>query len=98
MQFLVLAYDARDEGAPQRRLDAREAHLASIAQFKASGNIKMGAAILDDDGKMVGSCIIADFPHRGALDAWLASDPYILQDVWEDVYVQGCKIAPSFVA
>jgi len=97
MQFLVLAYDAQDDGAPQRRLDAREAHLASIATFKERGNIKMGAAILGDDGKMAGSCIIADFENRGALDAWLASDPYIVQDVWEDVYVQGCKIAPSFV-
>ena len=97
MQFLVLAYDARDEAAPQRRLDAREAHLTSIAKFKETGNIRMGAAILDDDGKMVGSCIVAEFDNRGALDAWLATDPYIINDVWEDVFVQGCKVAPVFL-
>jgi hypothetical protein len=96
MQFLVLAYDATDEGAAKRRLDARSAHLEVIARYKESGNMKIGAAILNDDGQMVGSCIIADFPDREALDAWLVDEPYILQDVWQDIYVQGCKIAPSF--
>ncbi len=96
MQFLILAYDAKDAGAPARRLEAREAHLALIAKYKASGNMKIGAAILDEAGNMAGSCIIADFPSRAALDAWLAEEPYILQKVWGDVTIQGCKIAPSF--
>lgn len=96
MQFLVIAYDARDEGAAARRLAAREAHLAHVADFKERGHVKMGAAILDDAGAMVGSCVIADFPSRAALDAWLAEDPYITQDVWHDVYVQDCRIAPAF--
>lgn len=95
MQFLVLAYDAKDDAAPQRRLDAREDHLASIEAFKEMGHIKMAAAIMDN-GKMVGSCIVADFPTREALDKWLAGDPYIHNDVWQDVYVQDCKIAPPF--
>ncbi len=97
MQFLVLAYDAKDEGAAQRRLDARNAHLAMIEALKDAGNMKMGAAILNDEGKMVGSCIIAEFPTRADLDGWLAGDPYMVHDVWHDIYVQDCKIAPSFV-
>lgn len=97
MQFLVLAYDAKDEGAAQRRMEAREEHLACIAVYKEMGHIKMGAAILDD-GKMVGSCIIADFETREALDKWLAGDPYMHHNVWQDVYIQDCKIAPSFVS
>ncbi|MBY0407384.1 MAG: YciI family protein [Rickettsiales bacterium] len=97
MQFLILAYDAKDSGAAQRRMDAREAHLALIAKYKASGNMKMGAAILDDAGAMKGSCIIAEFPSRAELEAWLAEEPYMLQNVWGDVQVQVCKIAPSFV-
>ena len=96
MQFLVLAYDSKDEGAAQRRLEVREAHLATIAKYKASGNMRIGAAILDDDGAMVGSCIIADFPSRAELDAWLMDEPYLTQNVWDEVYVQGCKLAPAF--
>ena len=98
MQFLVLAYDAKDADAPQRRLDARQAHLDTIARYKASGNMKMGAAIMDETGKMIGSCIIADFPSRQELSAWLAEDPYVRNKVWQEIQVQDCKIVPSFVA
>ena len=97
MQFLVLAYDAKDEGAPARRLEARQAHLDTIARYKASGNMKIGAAILDEAGKMCGSCIIADFPSREEFQSWLDNDPYTQQKVWGEVKVQECKIAPSFV-
>jgi uncharacterized protein YciI len=96
MQFLILAYDAKDSGAPQRRMAAREAHLASIAQYKASGNVHIGAALLDDSGNMTGSTLVVDFPSRAEADAWLADDPYSVQKVWQDVTVIACKIAPSF--
>lgn len=96
MQFLILAYDAQDSGALKRRMDAREAHLALIARYKAQGHMKMGAAILDEAGNMAGSCIIADFPSRAELDAWLAEEPYVTAKVWENIQISGCKVAPSF--
>ena len=96
MQFLLLAYDAADENAMSRRMAARDAHMATIARYKAGGHMKMGAAILDDAGKMIGSCIICEFADRAALDAWLAEEPYILGKVWERTQVQPCKIAPAF--
>jgi hypothetical protein len=58
--------------------------------------MKMGAAILDDAGKMIGSCIIAEFPTRAELDAWLANEPYLTEKVWGDVNIQPCQIAQSF--
>ena len=97
MQFLILAYDATDADAPSRRMSARDAHLAHMAKAKAAGQAKIGAAILDDAEKMIGSCIIADFPTRAEFDAWLASDPYKMQKVWGDIEVKACKIAPSFI-
>lgn len=96
MQFLVLAYDARDADAPKRRMSAREAHLALISEYKAAGHMKMGAALLDNDGNMIGSSIIAEFDNRADLDAWLEKEPYLLQQVWGDVTVTPCQIAPSF--
>ena len=97
MQFLILAYDGTDEGAPARRMQAREAHLATIAQYKAKGHMIVGAALLNDAGKMNGSAIMADFPDRKALDGWLQKDPYVVSKVWERVQVIDCKLAPSFL-
>lgn len=97
MQFLILAYDATDVKALERRMKAREAHLACIEKYRKNGHIHMGAAILDDEGKMVGSCIIAEFPSVEELDAWLAEEPYVVQKVWEEVGVSDCKVGPSFL-
>lgn len=97
MQFLILAYDATDADALNRRMAAREAHLAHVAKAKAAGHAKMGAALLNEQEVMHGSCIIAEFENRAALDAWLADDPYIIHKVWNKIDIQPCKIAPSFV-
>lgn len=97
MQFLILAYDGTDADAITRRMQAREAHLAHVVNYKAKGHLKMGAALLDAGGKMIGSTLIVDFPTREAMEAWLDSDPYVLGGVWQDVQVIPCQIAPSFV-
>jgi uncharacterized protein len=96
MQFLILAHDATDADAINRRMAARAAHIATIDKYKASDNMHIGAAILDDGNKMIGSCIIAEFPSRRELDAWLAEEPYITGKVWEKVQVMPCQIGPSF--
>jgi len=98
MQFLILAYDAKDHDATSRRLAAREAHLANIAEYKAKGHMHIGAALLDDNGKMVGSTLIVEFENRAACEAWLNADPYVTGNVWHDINIQECKIAPSFAA
>jgi uncharacterized protein YciI len=97
MQFLILAYDATDAGALDRRMAAREAHLASIAEYKAKGHMHIGAALLDDSGKMIGSSLIVEFLTRAECEAWLNADPYVTGKVWHDIKIQPCKIAPSFV-
>ena len=97
MQFLILAYDASDVKALERRMAVREAHFTCIEKYRKLGHMHMGAAILDDEGKMVGSCIIAEFPSEKELDAWLAEEPYVTNKVWEEVGVSGCKIGPSFL-
>lgn len=96
MQFLILAYDNTDNDAAARRMSAREAHLATIARYKQTGNMHIGAALLNDKGQMIGSSIIAEFPSRAELDSWLKNDPYAVQKVWGDIKVIPCRIAPSF--
>jgi uncharacterized protein YciI len=93
MDFLVIARDGTDAGALERRLAAREAHLAGARQMVADGKMPVGGAILDDAGRMVGSMTVVSFPDRAALDAWLAEDPYVRQGVWQSIEVHPFRIA-----
>lgn len=92
-QWVVIAYDGTDEGAPARRQAVRPAHLANVAPMVEAGQLKAGGAILDDDGRMIGSVTIADLPDRAALDHWLATDPYVTGGVWQRVEVKPFRLA-----
>jgi uncharacterized protein YciI len=93
MQFLIIAHDGTDEGALDRRMAAREAHLVGARAMKADGSMIVGGAILDDDGRMVGSSCIVEMPDRAAVDAWLATDPYVTGDVWRKIEVRPFRCA-----
>jgi uncharacterized protein len=95
MQFVVRGYDGSD--ALPRRLAAREAHLALGDELVSTGNLLYAAAILDEDGgTMIGSILVVDFPSRQELDAWLAQEPYVVQNVWEKVDILPCRVGPAF--
>ncbi len=96
MQFMVLAYDGTDEQALERRLQAREAHVALGDHLVASGKMLFGVALLEN-GKMVGSMLIVDFPTREDVDKWLAIEPYVTGDVWQRINISPCQVGPSFV-
>jgi len=94
MQFAVTAMDHRDPGAHQRRLDAREKHLARVRLMIIDGSFLSGGAILDTGGKMVGSSMHLQFESREALNTWLSTDPYITGHVWETVHIREVKLVP----
>lgn len=96
MQFIVLGYDGMDEEAPSRRLAARPAHLKQSEEAVLRGQQVLGAAILDDDGRMRGSLMVMNFPSRALLDAWLKDEPYVKGGVWQRVEVQTCALSPHF--
>lgn len=93
MEFLVLAYDKTDAGALDRRKAAREAHLAGVKPMVADGRMRIGGAILDEAGRMIGSMTVVNFPDRAAVDAWLASDPYVTGGVWDRIEVRPFRVA-----
>jgi uncharacterized protein YciI len=97
MQFLLIGHDGDDADALDRRLAAREAHIALGNQMADEGRMLYGGAILDDADKMIGSVLVLDFPSREDLDAWLEIEPYMLGDVWRRVEVQPFRVGPSFV-
>lgn len=92
-QYLVTAYDHTDDGALDRRMSIRPHHLEGAAALKASGNYVLGGAILNDEGKMIGSVMVLQFENEEALDAWKQGEPYITQNIWETVDVKPFKVA-----
>ncbi len=93
MQFLIIAYDGKDDEAQNRRTAARPAHLAGAADLKESGNIIVGGAILNENDEMIGSTLCVEFETREDLDEWLANDPYVTEGVWQDITVQPIRLA-----
>lgn len=97
MQFVVTAYDGCDEGALERRLAAREEHLKATARMKAEGKTILAGALLDENGKMIGSVVIVDFPSREELDKWLEVEPYMINNVWKQVDIKPYSVAKIFM-
>jgi len=94
VQFILIARDGTDPEAPERRQAARAEHLTNMRRLKATGNYIFGGAILNENGDMVGSTIVFDFPDRAAFDAWLKNDPYVTGNVWQQIEVEGFRVAP----
>lgn len=92
MEFIIVAYDGTDPDALNRRMKAREAHLKHARLMKERGHFIEGGAILDEEGKMVGSTLLLRFDSRKELDQWLNNDPYKLGNVWIKIEVQPIKL------
>ena len=93
MQFILIAYDGTDPGAADRRLKVRQGHLDKIANLKKSGEFICGGAILNDEGKMIGSMVIYEFPDRAALDERLKDEPYMTEGVWKKIEIKPFRLA-----
>jgi uncharacterized protein YciI len=92
-QYLITAYDYTDEGAFERRMGVRPHHLDGAKDLKAKGNYVIGGAMLNEEGKMIGSTMILQFENEEELEAWKQGEPYITQKIWESVDIKPFKIA-----
>lgn len=94
MQFIVIAYDGTDDKALERRMAVREKHLKLAQKMFDDGKWLYASAILSDDGKMIGSMIVCDFPSRAELEEqWFKIEPYILGNVWQKINVHRAMVA-----
>lgn len=96
MNFIVTGYDYMDDQALERRMTAREAHMANIEKMHAKGQILMAAAHLNEEGNMCGSTMILEMDSQEAVEAYLKDEAYVVGKVWEDVLITPCKIPPLF--
>jgi uncharacterized protein len=94
LQFLIHAFDGTDAGALERRMAARPAHLAYMKAYKDTGNYVVGGAILDAEGRMIGSTVILQFETAAEFDTYRQTEPYILGGVWQDIKVFPVRVAP----
>jgi uncharacterized protein YciI len=98
MQFLVIAHDATDDKAHERRAAARQAHLVLSDHMKYVGTLLFAVAILDESEDMIGSVMVCDFDTREQFDQWLEKEPYVTGKVWEKIDVKTCRVGPNFTA
>jgi uncharacterized protein YciI len=92
-QYLVTAYDYTDVDALQRRMNVRPHHLDGARELKETGNFVLGGAILNDEGKMIGSVMILQFEDEEELQTWQQTEPYITQKIWESYDIKPFKVA-----
>ena len=95
MQFILVARDAKDDQALERRMSVRDAHLANIKNLIDKGQALLGAALLDGE-KMCGSVIAFDVPSREYLDEWLKNEPFVTHKVWDEIEITPVRLAPGF--
>ena len=87
MQFFVLAYDG--ENKLQKRLEVRPRHLSNLPKDHV---ICAGGLLTEDTSNMKGSAMIMEFPDRKALDLYLSSEPYVIEEVWEKIIIEPMNV------
>ncbi len=92
MQFVVIGHDGTDEEAQARRQAVRHLHIELGEQLAEQGKMWYGAALLDDNGNMIGSMLVMNFVDQDALDEWLDVEPYVTGDVWRKIAIHRCNI------
>ena len=92
MQFIIKAYDGKDEDALTRRMNARPDHLAGIKKVQEKGSVICAGGLTNQEGLPIGSFLVMEFETREMLDEYLANEPYILNNVWQDVTVETCNV------
>ena len=99
MGYAVLAWDGEDEGAPARRMAARDRHLGVITEWARDGRLALGVPLFTAEGRIAGSLMVLSVPDRAGLDAYLAAEPFNQgapgrDRVWQRVAAHPFRIAP----
>lgn len=86
MHYVIHAYDHPDN--LNHRMAVRPAHLDYVRGLKAKGRFLLGGALLDPEGRMIGSMLLLDLESNEQLQEYLRTDPYIVEGVWDKIDVK----------
>ncbi|MES2519847.1 MAG: YciI family protein [Bacteroidota bacterium] len=92
-QYLITAYDGNGENALEHRMNVRPFHLEGAKKLKENGDFIIGGAMLNEEGKMIGSTMILQFEEESQLQHWIDNEPYIQQKVWASFEIKPFRIA-----
>ncbi|MBN2794520.1 MAG: hypothetical protein JXR88_03875 [Clostridia bacterium] len=81
MNFIVTGIDFKDSEALERRMKARDAHMANIEKMKAEGTLLYAVAHLNQEGNMAGSTLILEMENEKAVEDYLEKEAYVLGKV-----------------
>ena len=87
MQFLITAYDG--ENKLEKRMEVRPRHLSNLPKDHV---ICAGGLLTEDTGEMKGSAMIMEFENGAALDAYLETEPYVIEHVWERITIEPMNV------
>ena len=94
IQFVIEAIDHTDAEGLSRRMAVRAKHLEGMAVLKANGQFLIGGAKINDEGKMIGSTMVVQFPTETDFDAYFKQEPYVTGNVWGKINVYKFRVAP----
>ena len=92
MQFIILAYDGKDEDALSRRMKVRPQHLENMEKLKAGGNVICAGGLTGEDGNLMGSFLVMEFDSEDELNKYLETEAYMTGDVWKDITIEDCNV------
>jgi uncharacterized protein len=78
------------EGALDRRMNVREAHLAWVRERMAM--VKVAGPLLDEAGDMIGSMFVLEAKDRAAVEAFAADDPYGRAGLFQSVEIRPWRV------
>lgn len=96
MQFVIIGKDAKDSEALSRRMAVRDAHIERAIAAYESGSLLYACGI-KDAGNLVGSVMIYEFPDQQALDHYLQDEPYVKNNVWQDLEIKEAGVPAFFM-
>ena len=76
-QYIMYAWDGAREQGQERRMNVHPTHFENARKLKTNGNFFIGGAMLNDDGKMIGSMMVVQFETKEQLQQWLDTEPNI---------------------
>lgn len=94
---MVLAWDVPGDSGVTRRDGLRATHTDTITARFHEGSVFFGAGILDDAGVVRGSVILMDCENRAAVDAYLLTEPFQTDGLWERVEVHELKVPDMYL-
>jgi uncharacterized protein YciI len=84
MLFAVIRHDKPDSLA--LRMSERPKHLRYLKEVLHT--ITYGGALLDSEGKQIGSTLFIDVADKAAADAFAAADPYVDAGLFATTVIQ----------